>query len=223
MNRVELQAKLSQEALLVVYDRGSLKYYVDETKVFVNREWKNMVDVFGIYKLDSDNYVCFMTDSERGMPYYADVYDTESEACQELYEMAVRLKAIHTKELEGVVLPAAAENEATVADNPSAEKTLNKLIEEIIKHGGEVKLPYSVGSDERVVAGHSKNGKKNRSKGSGNTSKSELFKKIQSGTLSLAPARSALPVLKASSRTTKAAEKAAHGAAVKAAKKTSVK
>ena len=133
MNRVELQAKLGQEDLLVVYDRGSPKYYVDESKVFVNGEWENMVDVFGIYKWDSDNYVCFMTDSERGMPYYNDVYDTESEACQKLYEMAVRLKSIHIEELASVALPAIPENEEPVVNKDTAKTYAVKYLEKLMQ------------------------------------------------------------------------------------------
>lgn len=84
---------------MIIYDRGEKKYYVDESKVFANKNWDNMINVFGIYEWDTENFVFFITDSERGISYYTDVCPTESEACQKLYEMAVRLKYIHDKGL----------------------------------------------------------------------------------------------------------------------------
>ena len=99
MNKIDLEKKLIEENLLCVYDRGEKKFYVDESKVFINKKWENMINVFGVYKWDEDNFVCFMTDGERGIPYYTNVFSTESEACRELYEMAVRLKYIHDKGL----------------------------------------------------------------------------------------------------------------------------
>ena len=215
MNRVELQAKLSNEALLVVYDRGAPKYYVDETKVFENGEWKNMVDVFGIYQWDSNNYVCFMTDSERGMPYYNDVYDTEGEACQELYEMAVRLKAIHMKELERVVFPGIAEKEATAADNTSAEESPNDY-EKIYESFGRVAAARLAPTCKIVPASYSKNGKTGGSK-------PVSWKPIQSGTLSMASARRMSLERRALNKTTPKSQKeqkAAQKAAVKAKKGT---
>lgn len=223
MNRVELQAKLFNEALLVVYDRGAPKYYVDETKVFENGEWKNMVDVFGIYQWDPNNYVCFMTDSERGMPYYNDVYDTESEACQELYEMAVRLKAIHMKELERVVFPGIAEKEATTADNTPVKNPLKKFIGETHNPFGRVAAAPLAPAYKIVSVSYSRKGKTGGSKGNRNTSKRAFWEQIQSETLSIDAARLMSLERKALYKTTPKSQKeqkAAQKAAVKAKKGT---
>ena len=99
MNKRDLERRLTEENLMFVFDGNVLKHYVDGTKVYINGEWDNMTNVYGIYAGDEGEFVIFMTDDERGLPYYIDVFDSESEACLALYEMAVRLKYIHDKGL----------------------------------------------------------------------------------------------------------------------------
>ena len=42
------------------------------------------MDAFGICKGEDGRYCFFITESERGIPLYTDVFTTESEACDAL-------------------------------------------------------------------------------------------------------------------------------------------
>ena len=99
MNKFELESRLAEENLLKVYDRdGILKQYVDESKIVFDGKWGNMINVFGFFK-GKENYVVFITDNERGIPYYTSRFSCEEEACDALYEKIARLKRIHDKGL----------------------------------------------------------------------------------------------------------------------------
>ena len=96
MNKLELEKKLQEEKMTAIYDDGIKKNYIDGEKLIVEGIRKNMTNVFGVYK-GKNNYVAFITDNERGLPYYIDKYETEDEACSSLYDYIVLLNRIHQK------------------------------------------------------------------------------------------------------------------------------
>lgn len=98
MNKLELKQKLQAEDLITVYDRGAKKQYIDGENLIENGTFKNTINVFGLYKSTlTGEYKFFITDSERGIPYYSDFFATETEACEGLYKKISRLKRIHDK------------------------------------------------------------------------------------------------------------------------------
>ena len=94
MTRLELRKKLQDEGLLKVYIDGTLYQYVDETVVLKNGEWKNAVQVYGIYK-GEEQYQVFFTDKERGIPAYRRSYQSEEAACDCLYSKLLRMVDLH--------------------------------------------------------------------------------------------------------------------------------
>ena len=52
--------------------------------------WENMTDVFGIYQGPDGRYCFFITDSERGIPEYSAVFETEEGACEALVKKIKR-------------------------------------------------------------------------------------------------------------------------------------
>ena len=98
MNKLELKNRLLEENLTTVYDDGIQKSYIDGELLIVDGVRQNALNVFGIYK-GKTSYVVFITDNERGLPHYIDRFDTESEACNALYDHIVLLKRIHDKGL----------------------------------------------------------------------------------------------------------------------------
>jgi hypothetical protein len=98
MNKLELEKRLSDEGLFTVYDRGAKKQYIDGEKLIETGTFKNTINVFGFYKsVITSEYKFFITDAERGIPYYSDFFATEQEACEGLYKKIARLKRIHDK------------------------------------------------------------------------------------------------------------------------------
>ena len=81
---IELDAYLQREGLLDAHVGYAIKKYVPATHVFINNMWENMIDVFGIYQGSDGRYCFFITDSERGIPEYSVVFETEEEACEAL-------------------------------------------------------------------------------------------------------------------------------------------
>lgn len=94
MTLSELSEYLQKEGLLYVHIGDALKKYVPGAKVFINNQWCNMIDVFGIYQGADGKYCFFITDSERGIPEYSDVFDREEEACKALIEKIIRAERI---------------------------------------------------------------------------------------------------------------------------------
>jgi len=86
MNISELEKKLKEDNMLKVHVDGVIKRYVSGDYVYKNGKWENKIDVFGIYKSESNEYGFFVTDSERGLAVYGRDYDTEEEACAALIE-----------------------------------------------------------------------------------------------------------------------------------------
>jgi hypothetical protein len=97
MNKIELESKLQAEGLMFVYDRGSKKQYINGNNIFKNGVFHNCPNVFGIYEWDANNFVCFITDDERGIPYYTDIHKTIEDACMALYDWVKNLHYIHNK------------------------------------------------------------------------------------------------------------------------------
>lgn len=97
MKLIELNDYLQKEGLLDVPVGDSLKKYVPGSYVFINNMWSNMIDVFGIYQGIDRRYCFFITDSERGIPEYSNVFETEEEACEALVKKMVRLKRIDNR------------------------------------------------------------------------------------------------------------------------------
>lgn len=85
-----LTATLQKDGLLEVHVGDVLKKYIPGSHVFADNTWKNMIDVFGVYQGTDGRYCFFITDSERGIPEYSDVFETEEEACEALIKKMAR-------------------------------------------------------------------------------------------------------------------------------------
>ena len=94
MKLIELSDHLQKEGLLDAHVGDDLKKYVPGSHVFINNMWRNMIDVFGIYQGIDGRYCFFITDSERGIPEYSDVFETEEEACEALVKKMARSERI---------------------------------------------------------------------------------------------------------------------------------
>ena len=79
MKIIELKDFLEKEGLTKIYFNGSKKFYVFGDFIYDNGQWKNIPDVFGIYK-DKN------TDES-----YAKRTSSEDEACEYLIDMARRV------------------------------------------------------------------------------------------------------------------------------------
>lgn len=100
MNKNDLENKLKSEGLLSVFTNGLQKKYIDGETLLKNGIVLNAVNVFGIFKIfETNEYKIFITDDERGIPYYSARFGSEEEACNALYEKIARLKRIHDKGL----------------------------------------------------------------------------------------------------------------------------
>ena len=93
----ELEEILKKENLLNVHIDGCVKQYVKEDDY--DKEW-NKVDVYGIFREENGTYCVFITDSERGIADFSDIYDTEDEACESLLKIIRREDRIYKKSLE---------------------------------------------------------------------------------------------------------------------------
>ena len=95
----ELEEQLYTEGLLSAHVGENVKKFVLGEKVFSNNRWKNLIDVFGIYKGGDGRFCFFITDSERGVPEYTDVFLTEGEACEALLKKIARAERIYQKSI----------------------------------------------------------------------------------------------------------------------------
>ncbi|RKM63053.1 hypothetical protein D6856_02740 [Butyrivibrio sp. XB500-5] len=94
----ELSMQLEKEGLLQMDYLGCRKYYVDGEFVYNDGQWRNIPDLFGIYKSkESGNYVFFITDTERGNRCHSESFATEEEACECLLEMTRSGKSDNTE------------------------------------------------------------------------------------------------------------------------------
>lgn len=128
MNINELENKLYSENLIVIYDGDVEKKYVKGNYLRENGKWINTTNVFGIYNSDDSMYCVFFTDSERGIPNYTKMFDTEEEACIALYERVARLKRIHNKNIIDVI------KEYLINEKGYTEKRANIDCDDLIKH-----------------------------------------------------------------------------------------
>ena len=96
MRLSELSLYLQKEGLLAVHFENNLKRYVPGSRVFKDYSWENMRDVFGVYQGHDGRYCVFITDSERGIPEYSVVVETEEEACDALIQKIERVERIYT-------------------------------------------------------------------------------------------------------------------------------
>lgn len=90
MTLIELEEKLKQENLLKINDWGIEKKY----RSVITKEFTNYPDCFGIIDYQDGFYKFYITDSERGIPVYDEVYNSIEEACDALYLKISRLKRI---------------------------------------------------------------------------------------------------------------------------------
>ncbi len=95
MNITDLVNALNKEKLVEAHVGTSIKTYVSEDAVIKNGSWKNLTDVYGIYKVNENKYCFFITDSERGIPEYSAVFDSEASACDALIEKISRCERIY--------------------------------------------------------------------------------------------------------------------------------
>ena len=93
----ELTDYLQRQDMVSVRIRNSVKRFVLGDAVYKNGKWNNATDVFGIYQGEDGQYCFFVSDSERGIPDYSVVCQSESEACDALIAKISRAKRIHQK------------------------------------------------------------------------------------------------------------------------------
>ncbi len=86
MNKQQLEDKLKEEGILVFCGDDGYKVYVDGNKLFYDGLFHNECNVFGIYKENDTRYAAFVTDAERGYPYFCSFKKSEEEACDYLYQ-----------------------------------------------------------------------------------------------------------------------------------------
>lgn len=99
----ELKARLTDENLLSVIDGDRTIKYIDERKVYYDGVFHNTRNVFGVLKTVQHKYISYITDCERGIPLEEEVFETEFEACADLYNMISRIDRIHKKKLAGII------------------------------------------------------------------------------------------------------------------------
>ena len=90
----DMEKALKEKNLLVVHYQGTAKHYINGQSLFANGHFINRKDVFGIYQNDDGKYYFFITDSERGIPFYGNEYATENDACQALIDDILLLSEI---------------------------------------------------------------------------------------------------------------------------------
>lgn len=95
----EMEAKLAHEGLLEAHVGMNLKKYVNGELIYRDSQWDNCVDVFGICRGEDGSYCFFITESERGIPLYTDVYTTENEACDALIKKISRGEKIYQEKM----------------------------------------------------------------------------------------------------------------------------
>ena len=95
MRIADLKGYLTEEGLISVHFDGCVKSYISGDAVFQNGSWvTNEPDVFGIYS-DERVFCFFITDSERGVVIYSDVYEKEEDACEALLTKIKRNEKIY--------------------------------------------------------------------------------------------------------------------------------
>lgn len=87
----EFEKIICAEGLQKIHFDGTIKQYVRGEVVYYDYEWKNEIDVFGVYIHEDGGYCIFITDSERGIPLYSDVFGDEADAVEALYRKITRL------------------------------------------------------------------------------------------------------------------------------------
>ena len=107
----EMKTQLEEENLLTVHVDSCVKAYVPGELVFQDGKWKNMMNVFGVYKGQNDKYCFFITDGEKGIPEYTAVFNSEDEVCNALLEKIRRIDRMNKKN-------AKKENSKRVSDVP---------------------------------------------------------------------------------------------------------
>ena len=84
----ELKAELEKEGLIPLNYYGCPKYYVPGEAIFDNGKWTNLPDVFGVYISAENEYIFFVTDSERGICCHNEAFSTEEEVCEYIIKRA---------------------------------------------------------------------------------------------------------------------------------------
>lgn len=96
----ELRQKLENENLLTIHTEDGEKQYINGEQVWSDGNWHNAINAFGIYE-DSDGKFClFITDSERGIPMYTLICDSEESACDEILEEIELREYVYKKNLQ---------------------------------------------------------------------------------------------------------------------------
>lgn len=92
----ELEEKLKRENLLLINDWGIEKKY----RSLIIKEFTNYPDCFGIIDYQDGFFKFYITDSERGIPIYDELYNSIEETCDALYFKISRLKRIEQEDKE---------------------------------------------------------------------------------------------------------------------------
>ena len=98
MTKIEFETKIKQEKLVQIHDGDNVKTYIEGEKIY-NKEgdWvNNEVDVYGcFYNANTKEAVVFITDSEKGMPNYMEVFDKIEDAYDDLFNMIKLMEDIY--------------------------------------------------------------------------------------------------------------------------------
>ena len=89
----EMECNFFDENLLTIKDRGALKNYVKP----INENQNILTDTFCIINCRDGSFEIYVSDSERGIPYFNLDFDSEDEACEKLYEYVKLFKIIELK------------------------------------------------------------------------------------------------------------------------------
>lgn len=100
MNIPELTAAFQKEGLLDAHIDDSTKTFITREKAWAFNQRKNVPDVFGICHTDDDQYMLFITDSERGIAIYSALFETEAEACDALLNIIRVEERIYKRHLQ---------------------------------------------------------------------------------------------------------------------------
>lgn len=146
MNIHEMEEVLKKKGLLTAHYNGVLKEYVTGTVIFKDGKWKNLKDVFGIYKDKNGKYIFFITDSERGIITFRYKLDSEEVACNTLLEFIALSERVYQSNLQAEYI------EDTVSNGPKDKKTYDEepflsssKVNQLILNTaiGNIKLPHS--------------------------------------------------------------------------------
>lgn len=85
MTKSEFLANLKREGIVEFYAYDGIKRYIEGEMVYFDNEFHNTYSVYGVYQRQDNQYIAFITDSERGLTLIEKKFDSESKAFEFLY------------------------------------------------------------------------------------------------------------------------------------------